>query len=434
MKSLRRRRIVVDNSALARSIGERIRAARLSAGLTQQQLAEGRYSKAYVSALEKGHAKPSLAALTFFSERLGLAPSHFVGHDETRWSRLSADLLLASGRWRDALDAYAGLLDEPMDRASRAEVLRAQAEALCRLGRGMDAVDPAAEAMTAFRELRRDADAVLAGYWLANALYLVENTAEARSVLRTLLDQVRGGLQVEPDLALRLLTALSYVETWDGNYAAAVSYLEEARALSADIDDRRRAAYYAALAAAYLDSGDFEAAIRTGHQGLALYRAAEAEREAALVENNLANAYLGLGNLSRAAELAAEAHREHERLGDDHELATVLDTEARIRLAGGDVEGALKLASRAIDAARASTNRKALADASVTMARVSVKAGQAAQAVAYYEEAAALLREHGPQARLAEMLSEWADTVAQMGDHEAAYTLTRRALEAIRQY
>ena len=43
--------------------------------MTQQQLAEGRYTKAYISALEQGHAKPSMAALDFIAGRLGLPPS-----------------------------------------------------------------------------------------------------------------------------------------------------------------------------------------------------------------------------------------------------------------------------------------------------------------------------------------------------------------------
>ena len=41
---------------LARRIGQRIREARHRAGLTQQQLAGERYTKAYVSALETGIA------------------------------------------------------------------------------------------------------------------------------------------------------------------------------------------------------------------------------------------------------------------------------------------------------------------------------------------------------------------------------------------
>ena len=52
-----RRRVVVDQRELARAIGARIRAARQAAGLTQQELAGDRYTKAYISALELGHAE-----------------------------------------------------------------------------------------------------------------------------------------------------------------------------------------------------------------------------------------------------------------------------------------------------------------------------------------------------------------------------------------
>ena len=57
-----RRRVTVDDTPLARSIGARIRQARLQAGLTQQQLAGDRYTKAYVSALENGGAKAPMGA------------------------------------------------------------------------------------------------------------------------------------------------------------------------------------------------------------------------------------------------------------------------------------------------------------------------------------------------------------------------------------
>ena len=64
MNSIRtRRRVVVDDSPLAHAIGTRIRRARLAAGLTQQQLAGERYTKAYISALETGNAAPSMRSL-----------------------------------------------------------------------------------------------------------------------------------------------------------------------------------------------------------------------------------------------------------------------------------------------------------------------------------------------------------------------------------
>lgn len=429
MVKLRTVKRPVDSDAdVARRIGERIKAARLKAGLTQQKLAEGRYTKAYISALEKGHSRPSMVALSFISERLGIPPAHFLAGEEQGQSRLEADLMLASGSWQEALDAYEQLLDLPTDRATRADTLRSIAEALCRLGRGLDAIRPATEAHELFTALGRDGDAVLAGYWLANAHYLAENMAEARSILRMCLDRVRAGARVDPDLQIRLLTGASYVETWDGNHEAAVAYLEEARGLSADMDDRRRAAFLSALASAYYDSGDLEGAVRAGNQSLALFRAADGKYESALIENNLANAYLALGNLTRATELVAEAHRQHDSAADGRQVPAVLDTEARIRLAGGDIDEAVRLSERAIEAAEAVGNQKALTDARLTLARAAIKADRTDDALAQYERVASALREEGPRSRLAEVLYEWADILATRGDHDKAFELMREAV------
>ena len=67
-----RRRHATEDLPLAQEIGARLRAQRRLVGLTQAALAEGRYTKAYVSAIENGLVKPSLAALNFFAGRLGL--------------------------------------------------------------------------------------------------------------------------------------------------------------------------------------------------------------------------------------------------------------------------------------------------------------------------------------------------------------------------
>src|SRR5919109_3796137 len=101
--------------ALARQIGARIREARHRAGLTQQQLAGDRYTKAYVSALETGIARPSMVALSYLSERLGLPPSHFLDEQHPAWSRLEVDMHLAAGEWQAAADGYRSLLEDQLD-------------------------------------------------------------------------------------------------------------------------------------------------------------------------------------------------------------------------------------------------------------------------------------------------------------------------------
>ena len=138
---------------LAKRIGSRIREARLRAGLTQQQLAGDRYTKAYISALETGIARPSMVALSYLSERLHLSASHFLDTQSPAWSRLETDLRLAGGEWQAAAEGYEQLLSTPADEQTRAELLRGRAEALARLDRGKEAVAAAAEAVRLFADL-----------------------------------------------------------------------------------------------------------------------------------------------------------------------------------------------------------------------------------------------------------------------------------------
>jgi transcriptional regulator with XRE-family HTH domain len=122
----------------------------LHAALTQAQLAEGRYTKAYVSALENGLVKPSMAALHFFAGRLGLPIEHLLSNREEAWTRLDADLRLASGDWAQAIDAYASLLESSPGDPVRAELLLGLAEGQARLGDGTAAVRAGSEAAALF--------------------------------------------------------------------------------------------------------------------------------------------------------------------------------------------------------------------------------------------------------------------------------------------
>ncbi len=60
----------VPDPALTERIGERVRQLRLERGLTQQALAGGEYTKAHMSAIEKGRVRPSLTTLEYLAERL----------------------------------------------------------------------------------------------------------------------------------------------------------------------------------------------------------------------------------------------------------------------------------------------------------------------------------------------------------------------------
>ena len=413
---------------LAEEIGSRLRRERLRAGLTQAQLSEGRYTKAYVSAIEHGLAKPSMAALNHFARRLGIDPASLIQSDAGNWSRLEADLRLASGDWRGAVDAYNVLLDAEETPLRRAELERGLAEASCRLEHPADALRAASSAAAVFDAAGRTADAARARYWQATALYQEQNDDEARSLFRALLEAVRGGLIVDADFEVRLLIALATVDSRAGEPTRSLGYLDEARALVEQLDDRRRATFLTSLAISHRERGDYEAAVSLAHQGLAGFRALEAERETAVLENELALVHLALGTVGRAREHAALAEEHMRRLGDERGQAHVLETRAQIELGADDLVEAIRLAREAQALARRTGNHKAFVSASLTLARAQRRSGAWESAVATLEQGAAEAREHQRAAQLRDVLTEWADLLAERGETRRAYELTREAL------
>ena len=96
------------------ALGERVRTLRTTAGLTQSELAAGRFTKEYVSQIERSKTRPTVETVEWIAERLGV----------------DADLLLTGvssrerDRWEGAL-ARAEALNEQYRYADAIPELRA---------------------------------------------------------------------------------------------------------------------------------------------------------------------------------------------------------------------------------------------------------------------------------------------------------------------
>jgi transcriptional regulator with XRE-family HTH domain len=436
-----RRRIVVDQRELAERIGSRLRAARTAARLTQADLAGTRYTKAYVSALEHGTAKPSMAALTYFAERLGMAPTYFLDDEEGLWPRLAADLALAAFKFEEAIVAYGALLDlDPPDR-SRGEILAGLAEAYAGVGRGSDAISAAADAVRLLDAAGRRPEAAIARFWLATGHYMCGNLDEAHQIDSRLLDDVRAGLLVEPDFEARVLMGLAGIASKRGEWSVTLAYLEEIRGVSATMDGRRRGAYLYDLACAYRETGDIEAAVRAGTASLALFRASGYEYGIGALENDLALSFLALANTERADQLAGSSADHFERLGDHRWLAHVRETQSQVALAKGDLESARQYADTALTEARSTGNTKAQVSTLRTLARIErariveaepdPRRRDLSPALALAEEAVARARAADHAQLIREALTDLGDLLIESGEPQRGAAAYREALQAV---
>src|SRR5436853_4986190 len=59
-------------------LGERLRSLRLAAGLTQTQVAGDRFSKEYISQIERGKTRPTAESIAWLAAQLGVDPA-FLG-------------------------------------------------------------------------------------------------------------------------------------------------------------------------------------------------------------------------------------------------------------------------------------------------------------------------------------------------------------------
>ena len=61
-----------STSSAGSRLGERVRALRVSVGLTQTQLAGERFSKEYISQIERGKTRPTDSTIAWLAEQLGV--------------------------------------------------------------------------------------------------------------------------------------------------------------------------------------------------------------------------------------------------------------------------------------------------------------------------------------------------------------------------
>ena len=93
-------------------LGDRLRLLRVSAGLTQTELAGERFSKEYVSQIERGKTRPTQETVEWLAQRLNVDPAFLAsgvstderGRVETLLSQ--AEALTQAHHYQDALTAY----------------------------------------------------------------------------------------------------------------------------------------------------------------------------------------------------------------------------------------------------------------------------------------------------------------------------------------
>src|SRR4051794_8155292 len=91
-------------------LGARLRAARHARGLSQEQIAQPEFTKSYISAVERGKARPSLKALALLAGRLQVPLAELLAAPPSA-EEAAPDLAALQAQLGTQLDQAALLLD-----------------------------------------------------------------------------------------------------------------------------------------------------------------------------------------------------------------------------------------------------------------------------------------------------------------------------------
>jgi tetratricopeptide (TPR) repeat protein len=345
----------------SQDFGERLRQLRLAAGLTQKQLAEPRYSHAFVSTIEAGRRKPSPQAVAHLAEKLHIDPTQLV---TGRPPDFAARLELAVQEARRAVSAgeherATELLAEVVRDARQYRLARAEANALVvqalvdeRLGRVDEALDryEEAERVLASDPLPARADA-LAGR--ARCLVISGDLRYAIHLLESAIEELhRSGLE-DPGALMRLHASLVAAYFEAGLMSKAAESADEAMRLAPKVKETERvAATHINVAAVLLAQGqvrDAEDALRRSQE---LYRLMEFESEVGSVYLARGTVARSQGKLGVAKRLLRRGLQVLERCGDVVDLARALIELASVERMSGERDAARGHVDQAIQLLR----------------------------------------------------------------------------------
>jgi tetratricopeptide (TPR) repeat protein len=426
-------------------LGERLRQLRVAAGLTQSDLAGERFSKEYVSQIERGKTRPTRATVEWLAAQLGVDPGFLangVATDERgrlEGALTRAEALIEALANDEAAAEYETLL--PAARATGVPELTVRAlvgagRTQMRLGAlrgGLELLNEAREIVEAgsFSDLER-AEVYLA---LGICRYQLNSVQTALGLLNEALGLAERSGMPSDQLRSNILSWRSRCWRRHRDYEAAREDIERALQLAEDANDPRT------IGAAYFQAS--LVADREGHWVLArsyAEKARSAYEELAdrvyvgQLTNNLGGLNFLLGKTDEAIGLLKEAFGIALETGRDADAAQAISSLAQIHLRTGNVDQAEEQARHALQLLENAGNEAYLdevGNVQLVLGRALLEQDRLDEAGDAFTAAEASLAQLGSAGHRAAAWVARGDLAARRGDDRLAAHLYRSAAEAL---
>ena len=421
-------------------LGIRLRQLRVAAGLTQSELAGDRFSKEYVSQIERGKTRPTQETLAWIAERLGVDVSYLeTGQSWDEYAEVEAAVVRAEAaiegqQFDEALEALDGLQFSP--EAQELEFRALLVEAWARMNHGE--LRPALELLTRARELSEqpgfsDVERADVLYHMGVCRYKLTSINTAQTLLSEALDLAdRSGLPCDR-LRSHILEWRSRCSRRQRDFEAAREDIERALELAERIDDTLTVAHVTFQASVVAErGGQWLRARALAERAKELYEAHGDRQNVGRLLNNLGGLNYLLGKSDEAISYLKHAFSVALEVGSDPDAAQAVSSLAQVHLGAGDWSLAEEQARHALELLEGRPDfLDEIGNAQIVLGRALLEQDRLDEAEQAFAEAELSLAQLSSASHRAVAWTAQGDLASRRGDDRAAAALYRRAAEAL---
>jgi tetratricopeptide (TPR) repeat protein len=426
-------------------LGERLRQLRVAAGMTQTDLAGDRFSKEYVSQIERGKTRPTRETIEWLAARLGTDPGFLAnGVSTDERGRLEAaaargEAMLEADENEDAREAFLEVLPQAAANALvelEVRCLVGGARAEMRLGRHRDAL----ALLTHARELAEgaafsDVERAEVYFALAVCRYQLSSVQTAIALFNEALSLAeRSGLPCDA-LRSHILSWRSRCWRRQRDYEAAREDVERALELAEAVRDPRTvgAAYFQASIVADRE-GHWVLARQYAERARAAYEQLSDRVNVGRLTNNLGMLQFLLGKPEDAVEHLKEAFAIALDVGNDADAGQAVNSLAQVHLRTGRPELAEEQARHALQLLDDRVDfLDEIGNAQLVLGRALLEQGRVDDAEEQILAAESSFEQIGSAPLRASAWVARGDLAAHRGDDREAARLYRLAAEALQE-
>ena len=422
-----------------------MRQLRIARGLTQAQLGFGRFTKEYVSQIERGRVRPNEAAIECLAERLEVPRRYLeTGLSSAEHERLAglisrAEAAVAAREFDEAIVKLeraeeAGTVEDP-DLKLRALIAGAAARSeLGRLDEALKLLEPARD--LAEGDSFTDVDRANVLFHIGQARYRLSSIPTATAIFTEALELLRHADAIDDRLRCRILRWRSRCYRRQSDWESARADVEAALELSERLGDGEALAH-----------GYFQASIIAERKGQWVLARSYAERAKELYEeqedrlyvgrllNNLGGLAFLLGDSERATELLKEAFAVSLEAGSKPDAAQAVSSLAQVNLRTGRPDLAEEQARQALSLIDGRVDfLDEEGNAQLVLGRALLEQGMLDESERALAAAESAFEQLSSRSHRAAAWTAQADLSLRRGDKDTALKLYRRASEALQDF